>query len=414
MMFGETSIATPAPGDGPAEWRKYFHYPVGVGVVLVGLAAVIGVFVDEGWAKSSRSLDVVRAIFCIGGLTAMGLAVWLRPRAVPVLALASATCLIARIGFSPEWDSGRLLAGFLTIVTGIGAVLMALPQFYRRVGVTLVLLYHFGSLLTAVTGPATQGNQAWLSQAAGTYIYRPYSQCLYLVNAYHFYSPDPGPASQIWFCITYADPRQSVRWHKLPRRPEDMTDPLALEYYRRLSLTEQLSNFPLFVPDELKRRRYQKSVGENGILRHPGLSDFDQYRPATESVRMFLIPSFVRHVAQLPVVQHNEMDLATGKPYPVSKIKVYRVEHKILSPYDLQAADPFSPDTYRPFYQGEYHADGRPTDPNDPMLFWLVPIFYQPIDPGTIRFNDNPKTASEKYRLYDGLFFHTGSHHDLK
>src|SRR5262245_30407471 len=264
MMLGESATAVPSPGDGPAEWRKYFHYLLGVGVALVAVAAGIGVLVDESGASSSRSLNSVRALFCIGGIIAMGLAVWLRPRAVPVLALASATCVVARIGFSPDWDSGRLLAGFLAILAGIGAVLMALPQFYRRVGVTLLILFHFGSLLAAVTGPSTQGSNSWLSQTVSVYLYRPYSQSIYLVNGYHFYSPDPGPASQVWFCISYADPQNSVRWHKLPRRPEDMADPLALEYYRRLSLTEQLVNYPLFIPDESKRRRYQKSVGENG------------------------------------------------------------------------------------------------------------------------------------------------------
>jgi hypothetical protein len=415
IMLGESPELIPPPGDGPAEWRKYFKYPVGVGVAMVALAAAIGILVDEGLANSSRALDIVRALLCIGGVTAMGLAVWLRPRAVPVLVLACATCLLARIGFSPDWDSGRLLAGFLAIATGIGALLMALPQLYRRIGVSLIVLYHLGGLFAAVTGPSTQGNPPpWLSQMAGAYLYRPYSQFIYLINAYHFYSPDPGPASQIWFCITYADSQHSIRWHKLPRRPEDMTDPLALEYYRRLSLTEQLANFPRGIPDEARRRRYQNSVSEKGILRHPLLTEFDQYRPPSESVAGLMLPSFIRHVAQLPVIQHNETDPETGKPYAVSKIKVYRVEHQILPPWGMQGSEPFSPDTYRPYYQGEYYADGTPTDPNDPMLFWLVPIFYQPIDPSTTKLTDNPKNAPEKFRLYDGLLIHTGSRHDLK
>jgi hypothetical protein len=414
MMFGETADATPAPGDGPVEWRRYSQYPVGVGVACVGLAAVIGLAADNGAGQAGTALPAVRAALCIAGLFAMGLAVWLRPRAVPLLALASATCILARMGFSPDWDSGRLLAGFLAIVTGIGAALMALPQVYRRVGVSLIILFHFGSLLAAVTGPNTGGNAPpWLSQAASVYVYRPYSQCVYLINAYHFYSPEPGPASQVWFCITYAD--GSARWHKLPRRPEDMTDPLALEYYRRLSLTEQLVNPPPMVPDEAKRRRYQKSVGDHGILRHPELSDLDQYRPTSDTVRLFLIPSFVRHVAKMPLLQHDKTDPATGKPYAITKIKVYRTEHRILHPSMMQMADPYSPSTYLPYYQGEFNAtDGQPTDPNDPMLFWLVPIFYQPIDPANVKIGDNPKTAPDKFRLYDGLKAHTGFDHTLK
>src|SRR5258708_33631088 len=98
--------------------------------------------------------------------------------------------------------------------------------------------------------------------------------------------------------------------HQLPGRPEDRTDPLGPEYYRRLWLTEQRAGPAPMVPDEARRRRYQKA-----ILRHPELSDMDQYRPASDTVRLFLIPSFVRHVARMPLVQHDKIDPATGEPY---------------------------------------------------------------------------------------------------
>src|SRR6266851_4104645 len=265
MMYGETANASPVPGDGPAEWRDYVKYPIAVGVTMVSLGAVVGVVADyfaNESAKTSGSLSAIRVTLTIFGLMAMGVAVWLRPKAVPILAGACACCLAARLGFPQSWDSGRILAGLLTSITGIGAVLMALPQTYRRIGVTLIILYHFGSIVAAVTSPAT-GNfgTPWLTQAASAYLFRPYSQSTYLINAYHFYSPDPGPASQVWFCISYDDGEVSkdgkrgegsVRWHKLPRRPEDMTDPLALEYYRRLSLTQQMEQLQPFqsIPDE--------------------------------------------------------------------------------------------------------------------------------------------------------------------
>ena len=36
--------------------------------------------------------------------------------------------------------------------------------------------------------------------------------------------------------------------------------------------------------------------------------------------------------------------------------------------------DPFHPTTYRPYYLGTYDAEGKLLDPEDPMLYWLVPV----------------------------------------
>src|SRR5262249_51824377 len=160
-------------------------------------------------------------------------------------------------------DSGRVVAGFGSIVAGVAAVLMALPRPVRRAAVVLLVGLHFGSLVTASTGPGTHDKPPpWITQVLHTYFYRAYSELVYLKNAYHFYSPEPGPATQIWFCIYYRttkiDPKTGdfVRnpetgeydfgdsyWYKLPRRPDDIKDPLAVSYYRRLSLTMQLENY---------------------------------------------------------------------------------------------------------------------------------------------------------------------------
>ena len=36
-------------------------------------------------------------------------------------------------------------------------------------------------------------------------VYRPYLNLLYMTNAYHFYSPDPGTSSVMWFAVYYDD-----------------------------------------------------------------------------------------------------------------------------------------------------------------------------------------------------------------
>jgi hypothetical protein len=84
--------------------------------------------------------------------------------------------------------------------------------------------------------------------------------------------------------------------------------------------------------------------------------------------------------------------------YTVTRVKMFRVEHRVLQPnqflgYDNpldvqyqpgQAArkmgqlSPYHPSTYQPYYVGEFTPDGELTNPNDPLLYWLVPIEYVP------------------------------------
>src|SRR5207244_5959125 len=121
-------------------------------------------------------------------------------------------------------------AGFGAIAAAIAAVLMAVPQTYRRVGVSLLVLFHFGGILVAVTN-APAGKVAWLDQAASVYVYRPYVRFIYMTDPYHYYSPDPGSSRLLWFCISYQNGER--RWSKIPRNPEDRIDPAGLTYHRR-------------------------------------------------------------------------------------------------------------------------------------------------------------------------------------
>jgi hypothetical protein len=270
------------------------------------------------------------------------------------------------------------------------------------------MLLHFGGILSAVTAP---GSQPWISSAIGVLVYRPYLQCVYLTNAYHFYSPEPGSASQVWFCIKYKPDAQGqvmVRWYKFPRRPEDMTDPLALSYYRRLSLTQSLENLvPAPITDEQKRARIMLAQGEHGIPIDQRILPLEnQYRMPGDIIRDFYLPSYVRHVARLKDLQHD--DGVT----PIDTIKVYRVEHRILLPTNLEMGErPYDPTTYLPYYQGEFDTDGQLVHPNDPLLYWLIPIVYEPV--GQIPPWHTPASHPQEYRIIDGLKEHTGSDHNL-
>jgi hypothetical protein len=171
----------PAPDEACATESRRAWRLILFGVASVAAAPVVNLAVD-GWTSRLVGLSsetgvsaFARLILTGTGLFAAGLAVSLRPNRPAILALACLTCVLARYGFQPAWDSGRLLAGFGAIVAGIATALMAVPQTYRRVGVSLLVLFHFGAILTAVTTPPSwKDEQAWLSQAAAVYLYRPY------------------------------------------------------------------------------------------------------------------------------------------------------------------------------------------------------------------------------------------------
>src|SRR5262245_3481739 len=380
------------------------------------IAVLIAAIIQLSQPGSTGALMVLQLILVFGGALLVAVAVKMRPNQVRLLVFASGTCVVAWLGMPNAWDSMRLVAGFGAIVAAVGAALLALPPNYRKIAVSALVVLHFGGILTAVTAPPTQ---PWLSNIVGVGLYRPYLQFMYLVNAYHFYSPEPGPASQMWFCIRYmpdANKNVSVRWYKMPRRPEDMTDPLALSYYRHLSLTMQMENtVPPFITDEMKRARLMARGEGTGdpdedttIPLHPDMAPMElQFRMLPDNIREHLLPSYVRHVASRPANQHDDGKTA------IDTIRVYRVEHKVLDPVEWKyGMQPYDQPTYRPYYLGEFDSEGKLTNPGDPLLYWLVPIIWQPINKDVPGWH-TPRTHPNEFKIIDCVKLHAGSDHNF-
>jgi hypothetical protein len=375
------------------------------GIAAIAIAAVGGAIADMSKANVF-ALDVVRLLLTVAGIFAAGFALSCSPRDPRMLGLGAAGCFASFFAFPQAWDSGRMLAIFGTVIATICCVLMCLPQKWRRFGVSLLVLAHFGGIVTAVTGP---GAQPWLSAQFHQRVYRPYLQFVYLTNAYHFYSPEPGPAHLMWFCIYYEN--GNTRWIKLPRRPNDITDPMGLSYYRRLSLSEQLHAMQPIrgVPDDAMRARLLRIQGTNGIPLHPEIAPVDQFRPLPDTHRYFLLPGYVRHVASQKENQHDDPTIA------IKSIGVYYVEHRILNPEHLQAGADFYDDiTYMPYYFGRFDAKGQEIDVNDPLLYWLVPIVYFPKPDRDVPPYHNWKTHPDEFNFIDSVVRHSGSDHKAK
>jgi hypothetical protein len=358
---------------------------------------------------------VVCGLLAFAGVLAAGAAVAIQPRSWVVLLLAALVALMASmVAETADWDSAGTLLRILMAIAGVSALVVLLPPAGRRVVVSLVILFHFGGILSATTniqpGP-------WVSAQLWTYIYRPYLQFMYMNNAYHYYSPDPGPASLLWFRIEYETTEEPdghggmktwkhSRWVKIPEvdetgarvrpgRDKKRYWP-AVEYTRRLSIAESINQGAGAASQfaESKRRAYA------GIVPILPMSESQYREPNTLSKHW--LASYIRHVAKsFPYEDQPELR--------VTGVKAYLVIHRILQPWEFAAgADPNDMVTYMPYYMGEYETNGklkktsqdivydkidysRPnpsrTDDNglpaggskemdrDPLLYWYIPIY---------------------------------------
>jgi hypothetical protein len=296
------------------------------------------------------------------------------------MALASFVFLLGFVASSEEWDTFRLVLGVFVGVGLVGGLLVLLPLMARRGVILFLVLLHFGGILTAVFSVSPpSGVPCWMTNTLWTYVYRPYLQFMYLNNAYHFYSPEPGPATQLWFLVSYEDPKVAPLWVQLPRRQDY---PSRLAYQRATAMTEsttyQRFGYPddMFGPNGKVAQRYKQ---RERIPYHPelqtdkglfALPDLMQYREPRDLDSKKYVASYARHVARDP--KYRNLD---SPDTPVKSVKVYRVLHLILSAGEMGSGlSPEAPSKFLPVYMGEFDLDGNLLDPGDPLLYWVVPI----------------------------------------
>src|SRR5262249_29843751 len=88
------------------------------------------------------------------------------------------------------------LLGAMTLAAAAASPLAAVPWNVRRTVISGVIVLHFAGIASAALSPPPS---PFIVQQLWTRIFRPYLEFMYLNNAYHFYAPDPGPASYLWF-----------------------------------------------------------------------------------------------------------------------------------------------------------------------------------------------------------------------
>lgn len=374
-----------------------------VGLVGVGMnlaAAALGVAAALA-NPPPAVLTPVQLFLAFAGTVTAGAAVSMRPDLWWTWGLGAAAALLGSFGLPASWDSFPPLFRAAAGVGVAGMVVCVASNGWRVAIASAAVLFHFSGIFAATTSPPPQ---PWIVEQAWVRVYQPYLNFVYLRNAYHFYSPNPGPASLLVFLVkteTGVDPQTrqkqyKTQWVIMPKRPDDIRDPLGLSYYRRLSLTEHTARggsglaFPTdrFEKEEVLWRRTLKA---GAIPLHPLDDRSDQYRlPNTEIIR-YVLPSYASHV----ILEHTKDKEEAAR----TTVKIYRVEHRTTAVEqfvkqlpDGEYASPYHPGTYRPYYQGEFGFVPDPDNPGkakidllnpkDDMLYWLIPIFPRQPGPG--------------------------------
>lgn len=330
--------------------------------VAPSLALIGAAIAFSGQSELPGWNHVAAITLAISGLIVVGTAIAKTPN--NLLNMLSG-CVVAALSVAAtheSWESARLLFAVLAGAGAFAIVVLLLPRPFRMAVVSLMAVFHFLGVLSAITSPPPQ---SWLSNWTWVTLFRPHLVFCYTNNAYQFYSPEPGPASLLWFCIETTNGEKL--WFKMPRKPETHLDPMSVEFYRRLSMTEAINQNQTLaaVPTDVLQSRLNLV---NLIPLLPDTPATFQYRPPQPHVRRIL-SSYVRHVTGLPNFQGQ-----------VSTVKVYRVLHKMLTAQEFaEGRNPFGESTYMPYYLGTFDAQGQLLDPDDPMLYWLLPITRRPV-----------------------------------
>jgi hypothetical protein len=209
------------PGPPAPPTPRGFPFPlralVGLGLTVAGLLLALDPLGSVLYRALGAGSLVLRFLCLAGGLVVLANAVQRHFRTASwdlagrlesstLIATGALASAVAYYSMDRAWDSGKLFFGMLVLFCLASSILVLLPTLLRRLALSLLVIFHFAGMVVAVTSvDPPNGTGPWLAKQLWTRVYRPYLSLLYMTNAYHFYSPDPGPPSMVWFAMRYSD-----------------------------------------------------------------------------------------------------------------------------------------------------------------------------------------------------------------
>jgi hypothetical protein len=426
------------------EW--YLTGPYRLVYVSLGLsvAAVVA------GAVSGSGATFFSVLFMLAALLTSGGAVWWRltgthpddfeerSKTGIIVALSSGAALAAHVVTRQhDWDSLGTFTIVLWLFTLCSVLVLLLPQLGRRIVLSLAVLFHFGAILTAVTAVPSHRGYPWVPFWVWNNVYKNYVTFTYLNNAYHFYSPEPGPPTLVWFQVEFEPKPGEYRthWLRIVRREDYAT---RQQYQRMLSMTESTNAIQVSQFSKIQRLGIRREAAATGgykirgkptqIPMAPQTSWEAQYREPMEHARQNL-ESYALYV--LRTTRHP--DFPDLKP---TGVKIYRITHQLIFPDRMELGlSPTDPTFYEVFFQGRYrlNADGTKAElyyepsgkkdettvewveqdaagrlrkvvepARDPTMYWMLPIYRMPKEG-----HENSKRLKD-YILIDAFSAHAG------
>jgi hypothetical protein len=388
VIFSARSASmAPESGKNPRARRMPFTNPWSF--LLAGLGtAMLALLIEKVGDRFNPLLVVLVLASMLLALGGVGIRLRLtsedvedRFKTAGAIALGSFVALLCAMSMKPQWDTAILLLGVFVGVGIVTALLVLVPRLPRRLIITILVVIHFGGMFTSFASVNPPGGQSgWVVNMAWTLFYRPYLHFIYMTNAYHFYSPNPGEPSLLWFHVEYEGGK--TRWIEIPSLQES---PTRMAFQRRLALTESTNQIH---PGPYARynERYTMRIRAGDVFKPqiPRMDNYpgNEYREPTIWAKKH-IASYARYVAR-------NFPCEDDPSLPVKSVKVYRALHLMLGPAQIGAGDdPYDPTMYLPYYQGAFDpdgnlldghdADGNETSASSPFLYWLIPIVREPV-----------------------------------
>lgn len=281
----------------------------------------------------------------------------------------SLALLIITNSMDASWDSLILASSVFTVVSLLIGIFVLLPLLAKKTTAICFVLFHFAAIVSAVTSIEPPNAPAsWLATNLWAYYFRHYLTFTYLNNAYHFYSPEPGPPALLWSKIQYED--GTFRWFKIPNRTES---PIQMHYQRMLSVTESTNVASSHSPDNWDEKLQRRNLA--GLANQPQIAPLNR---AMSQSNMFKEPAEYSKRMLLSYALYLTKKFAHPADKPsihINNIKIYRVTHSIITPGDMSRGEnALDPTLYYPYFMGSFDKNANLIEPNDPFLYFLLPI----------------------------------------
>ena len=184
-----------------------------------------------------------------------------------------------------------------------------------------VIAFHLAAVFLAPMAFATEDSSPLVNRLYS--LVRPYATALYLNHRYFFFAPETGPAHLVDYKVEFADGRPA----KTGRFPDLKTERPRLLYHRHFMLAEALNN--RFVPPEPPPEPSPPPLTAT---------------PAEKTVYQAMRTEYTRQIAEWTHArrQYDAMRKSFEEhlldKYGGSRVTLTRVEHRLLSPEEVQLA----------------------------------------------------------------------------